>query len=431
MESDPAFHVTVIVLGDLGRSPRMQYHALSLADNGARVDLIGYAGSDLPKALRSHARIRCHLMPVPVPLLDRLKEALFPVVSLVRIAIQGLRLLRLLLFVVRKPEVILMQNPPGVPALAVAATAARLRSSRLIIDWHNFGYTVLALKLGRSSRLVRAMRRYERVLGRRADAHLCVSEAMREELEDDWSLRNVSVVYDRPARNFAPARPDERPLLYQRLSSLLGDLGAAARGKPPTALLVSATSWTPDEDFGLLLEALAIVNGKISEGARFPSLWVVISGEGPLRGFYEERIARMDLRHVRIATVWLAPEDYPLLLRAADLGLCLHRSSSGVDLPMKLADMLGSGLPVLAVDYGPCLREQLRDDENGFLFSTPAELAERILELFKDFPASAPLLDRLRKNIAAAALPRWDDEWNARAWPAIARCLDGNAQPTT
>jgi beta-1,4-mannosyltransferase len=153
----------------------------------------------------------------------------------------------------------------------------------------------------------------------------------------------------------------------------------------------------------------------------FPALSVVISGEGPLRKFYEARIARMELRRIRVRTVWLAPEDYPLLLRSADLGLCLHRSSSGVDLPMKLADMLGSGLPVLTLDYGPCLKERLRHGENGLLFSTAAELAEMILELFKDFPARSPSLDLLRRNIAAAAAPRWDDEWRARAWPAISQ----------
>lgn len=36
--------VQVLVLGDIGRSPRMQYHALSIAKNGGFVDLVGYLG---------------------------------------------------------------------------------------------------------------------------------------------------------------------------------------------------------------------------------------------------------------------------------------------------------------------------------------------------------------------------------------------------
>src|SRR5947207_10682689 len=36
--------VQVLVLGDIGRSPRMQNHALSIAKCGGRVDLIGYLG---------------------------------------------------------------------------------------------------------------------------------------------------------------------------------------------------------------------------------------------------------------------------------------------------------------------------------------------------------------------------------------------------
>ncbi len=34
----------MLVLGDIGRSPRMQYHALSASKLGARVELIGYTG---------------------------------------------------------------------------------------------------------------------------------------------------------------------------------------------------------------------------------------------------------------------------------------------------------------------------------------------------------------------------------------------------
>lgn len=42
--SQPKTSVQILVLGDIGRSPRMQYHALSIAKRGGRVDIIGYQG---------------------------------------------------------------------------------------------------------------------------------------------------------------------------------------------------------------------------------------------------------------------------------------------------------------------------------------------------------------------------------------------------
>lgn len=41
---DEKKRVVVLVLGDIGRSPRMQYHCLSLVRKGAIVDLVGYEG---------------------------------------------------------------------------------------------------------------------------------------------------------------------------------------------------------------------------------------------------------------------------------------------------------------------------------------------------------------------------------------------------
>lgn len=36
--------ICILVLGDIGRSPRMQYHALSCAKAGYHVDLVGFGG---------------------------------------------------------------------------------------------------------------------------------------------------------------------------------------------------------------------------------------------------------------------------------------------------------------------------------------------------------------------------------------------------
>ncbi|KAJ1679083.1 mannosyltransferase, partial [Spiromyces aspiralis] len=120
--------VAVVVLGDIGRSPRMQYHAMSLAENGFNVDLIGYKGS--PKAL--------FLLYAPIKILYQLAQLLW-----------------LMLFAIRRPSHILVQNPPAIPTLAIAYLVAVIRRSQLVVDWHNYGYTILGLKLGTHHPVVR------------------------------------------------------------------------------------------------------------------------------------------------------------------------------------------------------------------------------------------------------------------------------------
>jgi beta-1,4-mannosyltransferase len=85
---------------------------------------------------------------------------------------------------------------------------------------------------------------------------------------------------------------------------------------------------------------------------------------------------------------------------------------------MKISDMFGSGVPVCAFDYGPCLAELVHDGENGLLFAGADELARQLVELF-DGEGGAARLARLRRGAEASARTRWADEWRAVARPLV------------
>lgn len=97
--------------------------------------------------------------------------------------------------------------------------------------------------------------------------------------------------------------------------------------------------------------SLGYENATVDEKAHYPHLFCIITGKGPQKPFYMAQIAKRNYKNITIITPWLAIEDYPVCLAAADLGVCLHYSSSGLDLPMKIVDMFGCALPVCAVNY--------------------------------------------------------------------------------
>jgi beta-1,4-mannosyltransferase len=276
---------------------------------------------------------------------------------------------------------------------------------------------MLSLRLGSAHPLVRIVRWYEGAIGRRADLHLFVSRAMQAELGVRWRLAGI-VFRDRPAESFRLLTAGERDRIRAELRARLNLAAVGAT----FAMAVSPTSWTVDEDFALLLEAAtlceALIRSHEASGSRFPELLILLTGRGPLRQLYERQMAARPSSRIQLRTTWLDPDEYPRVLAAADLGLCLHRSASGVDLPMKVADMFGAGIPVCALDYG-ALSEVVQHDVNGLLFSTADGLARALFELFKAFPVDDRQLGALRRGVSAAQSERWQAAWTRDVWPVV------------
>ncbi|XP_022948160.1 UDP-glycosyltransferase TURAN isoform X1 [Cucurbita moschata] len=462
----------VVVLGDLGRSPRMQYQALSLARQAnLEVDIVAYGGSQPHSALLEHKSIHVHTMTQWPKFLQNLLWIFRPVTLLLKPLIQFLMLLWFLIVRIHSPAFFIVQNPPSVPTLIAVKWASILKRSAFIIDWHNFGHTLLALSLGRNSSFVAVYRWIEKHFGKMADGSFCVTKAMQHELAENWDIK-ATVFYDQPPEFFHVASLQEKHELFCRLhSNLLQPLGlqdcvsyAGAvtvgheqqetlltslvgngillkQNRP--AVVVSSTSWTPDEDFSILLEAAVMYDRRVAailneddsvsdefiwkdiyDGKQYlyPRLLFIITGKGPDKEKYEDKISKLHLKRVAFRTMWLSPEDYPLLLGSADLGVCLHTSSSGLDLPMKVVDMFGCGLPVCAVSYS-CINELVKAEKNGLLFSSSSELADELLMLFRGFPNECSALDSLKNSTVEMGSRRWSTEWDEHAKPLISQVI--------
>lgn len=428
-----------MVMGDVGRSPRMQFHSLSLAKHGWWVDLVGYGGSEPHGTISSDKKIRLRQVSQPPAWFRQLPLL---ICFACRLVWQSVTLLLALLLSSRS-DVYLVQNPPAIPAVFVCWLIARLKRSALIIDWHNYMHSILALELRQGHRLVKFSLAFETHFGRRADANFCVSRKMRDDLWSRWGIRAVTL-HDRPGPQFRAINAEERHELFlklghdypvftdhndpglkvTRLSRRKTDQTVELLENRP-AILISSTSWTADEDFEILLKALVDYDATVQnewdagvERLSWPRIIAVITGKGPMKNFYLNQIACLQLKFVEFCTPWLEAKDYPKLLAASDLGVCLHTSSSGLDLPMKVVDMFGSFLPVLAVNYN-CIDELVRAGENGMLFRSSKELSTALLRCLKGFPNDCDTLKALRQNLCEFPLPPWQDCWDATVWPLI------------
>lgn len=189
--------VALVVLGDIGRSPRMLYHANSFARNGFETRIVAHRGapqsvspffgrpglsnpcsgalmpllgSAPPDALTARSNVHFDYLETPLAWVSRLPRPLFLLFAPLKILLGAFGLYRTLMSLRSPPGYLfvqvritlpsqldstpsslterMLQNPPAIPTLAIVKLVALLRGSRVIVDWHNTGYSVLALRLG-------------------------------------------------------------------------------------------------------------------------------------------------------------------------------------------------------------------------------------------------------------------------------------------
>jgi len=476
-------HVLVLVLGDVGRSPRMQYHSLSLLEAGHLVTLVGYDGERLipelesalsePDSAPSKTRPRYHgnlhllrmkpYAPSRKGLLSRLVYYPLRLVSLFYCVIQALWVrLQKVPHTKHPVDVVLVQNPPSIPTLLMAYLYCRWQGlcrghrPRFVIDWHNLGYSMFEYPSSISGRraivqkFIRGMAKcYEMRMAPLADAHLTVTRAMKRWLVENFRLcdARIQVLYDKPPLMFRPTTVDEQHELFSRLDmdidtqwmpsnamkreeTLFTELIEMEGGSSTICLkddrpvlLVSSTSWTPDEDFSILIDALRKLHSMITANnlvSSFPRIIVIVTGKGPQKEHYLPLLREFngEHSHINICTMWLEAEDYPRLLGCATIGVSLHTSTSGLDLPMKVLDMFGCQVPVCAIGFD-CLDELVRDGENGRVFSDADELSGQLFDLLDGYPSgdSGKTLEAYRRNIRD--MERWKENWDKCAKPLL------------
>ena len=439
-ESSDPFNVAVLVVGDLNRSPRMLNHCISLTDSFPQINevsLIGYNGGDIRSDISTNKKIKQYYIRQGInKFLRKLPKFLFIFVALIKIITQIFSL-SWILFRIPKFRFLILQNPPGIPSMLICWIICKIRGSKFIIDWHNYGYTILKVN-NRPKFLVNLACRYEKYFGKKSDVNFCVSQAEKRDLKKEFGIDAVCLP-DRPVKGlFKFLNESEANELYKKypneLSSLI-DCHLPEKKDNKPIVMISSTSWTPDEDFSILLDSFIKTEEMILESIenkgqknlmnvdkeKIKKVLFLITGRGPLRDSFMKKVSEAKLKYFDVKSIWLESDDYPKLLSLVDLGISLHYSSSGIDLPMKVVDMFSGCLPVASIYYDTIV-ELVEENKNGFLFKNDKELCKILKNVIIEYSMTGKCekIDKYRENLHKDLDKNdWVSQWKQRVIPSL------------
>ena len=412
------FNVAILVLGDLNRSPRMLNHCVAISEsfpNINEISLIGYDSNDIRNDINSNPKIkRYNISKLINNLSNFLPRFLFIFTSFFKILFQIFSMF-FILFRIPKFQFLILQNPPGIPSMFICWIVCKLRSAKFIIDWHNYGYTILKVN-NRPNFIVKIAEKYEKFFGKKSHMNFCVSQAEKRDLKKNFGIDAICLP-DKPLLGlFKFLTSEQAPELYKKYKELNTLLD---KNRP--ILMISSTSWTPDEDFNMLLNSLIKTEEILNKNNNLKKVLFLITGKGPMKENFMKKVNESNLNIFNVKSIWLDSDDYPKLLALCDLGICLHYSSSGIDLPMKVVDMFSACLPAAAIYY-PTIEELVKNEENGFTFRNEKELSKILKNAIEEISKNGKWekLEKFRKKLKKDLNEEnWVAQWKNRVKKAL------------
>lgn len=163
------------------------------------------------------------------------------------------------------------------------------------------------------------------------------------------------------------------PLIYNGVDVAKYQVAAKQENKEHLHL-INIGRLAIQKNHSLLLEAFAIVS------SYFPSVYLRIVGDGPLREEIQRKIICLNLED-KVELLGIR-EDIPELLAQSDIFVL---SSSWEGLPLVILEAMSSGLPIVATNLDT-VAEVVKNEENALLTSltNPEEMAQAIIKLVEN-----------------------------------------------
>lgn len=134
------------------------------------------------------------------------------------------------------------------------------------------------------------------MLGKFSDKNFTVSKAFKRDLSSRFGIQDdtISVLYDRAVKGkFNQLSMQEKHELFDRtgfkgvLTENQIDKFNYKKDRP--LLLLTSTSYTPDEDIGLLVDALKLYSQSHNKNNQLPKIRLIVTGTGPLKKHFVQK----------------------------------------------------------------------------------------------------------------------------------------------